>query len=286
MNEPKVRYVWFDFHHECRNMKYQNLSKLVKEVNSEFDRFGYFSMDPSGKVTATQGGVMRTNCVDNLDRTNVVQSLFGRLSVVSQFKLQSDDVLNCPYVEFEKTFKNFWGDHADKMSVVYSGTGALKTDFTRTGKRTLNGAINDGVNSLTRFYLNNLCDGERQDSIDVFLGYYHVDPSIRSYYAEEQPPISSSSPNAVLRVLFVLFTFLVALFTFGKMAKFKGRLLADKPHLRPSAYERTPVEERNALSPKGLALLEESKKKKDKKKPILLLAFLVLVFYLCYRSLD
>ena len=23
-----VKYVWFDFHHECRNMKWENLSKL------------------------------------------------------------------------------------------------------------------------------------------------------------------------------------------------------------------------------------------------------------------
>ena len=25
---PKVDFVWFDFHRECKNMKYENLSKL------------------------------------------------------------------------------------------------------------------------------------------------------------------------------------------------------------------------------------------------------------------
>lgn len=46
------------------------------------------------------------------------------------------------------------------MSFQYSGTGALKTDYTRTGKRSLKGAIQDGINSLTRYYLNNLRDGK------------------------------------------------------------------------------------------------------------------------------
>ncbi len=25
-----LRYVWFDFHHECKKMKFQNLAKLVR----------------------------------------------------------------------------------------------------------------------------------------------------------------------------------------------------------------------------------------------------------------
>ena len=68
-----------------------------------------------------------------------------------------------------------WADHADIISIQYSGTGALKTDFTRTGKRTVMGAVRDGIYSATRYYKNNLTDGFRQDSIDLFLGNYRVD---------------------------------------------------------------------------------------------------------------
>ena len=31
---PKVDFVWFDFHKECKNMKYENLSKL-EEITAE-----------------------------------------------------------------------------------------------------------------------------------------------------------------------------------------------------------------------------------------------------------
>lgn len=55
-----------------------------------------------------------------------------------------------------------WADHADFISVAYSGTGALKNDFTRTGKRTLVGYLRDGVNGATRYIKNNYYDGPRQ----------------------------------------------------------------------------------------------------------------------------
>lgn len=65
-------------------------------------------------------------------------------------------------VEFEALFKSVWADNADYISIQYSGTGALKTDFTRTGKRTYLGALNDLNNSITRYYKNNFLDGFRQ----------------------------------------------------------------------------------------------------------------------------
>lgn len=68
-----------------------------------------------------------------------------------------------------------WADNADICSIEYAGTGALKTDFTRTGKRSPMGLLRDGVNALVRYYKNNFADGFRQDAIDLFLGNYRVD---------------------------------------------------------------------------------------------------------------
>jgi len=67
-------------------------------------------------------------------------------------------------------FKNVWADHADMISVQYSGTGALKTDFTRTGSRTYYGTLQDGWNSMIRYYLNNFQDGDRTDAQRYFVG--------------------------------------------------------------------------------------------------------------------
>ena len=55
-----------------------------------------------------------------------------------------------------------WADNADSISIQYAGTKALKTDFTRTGKRSNLGALQDGINSSFRYIYNNFTDGFRQ----------------------------------------------------------------------------------------------------------------------------
>ena len=51
---------------------------------------------------------------------------------------------------FEKTFKSLWADNGDQLAVQYGGSGALKGDFTRLGKRTFKGLMRDGALSMLR----------------------------------------------------------------------------------------------------------------------------------------
>ena len=54
--------------------------------------------------------------------------------------------------------------------MLYSGTPAMKTDFTLSGKRTLKGMVMDGVYSIKRYFLGNFYDAEKQDMIDISVG--------------------------------------------------------------------------------------------------------------------
>ncbi len=132
-----------------------------------------------------QSNVVRTNCMDNLDRTNVVQSDIAKWSLNRQLQtmayLSQGETID-DHDELLHLFRNsqclsvpilmvndelivllpVWADHADSISIAYSGTGALKTDFTRTGKRTLVGNLADGFNGATRYIKNNYYDGPRQ----------------------------------------------------------------------------------------------------------------------------
>ena len=115
--------------------------------------------------------------MDSLDRTNVVQSMLARRILQKQLlrmRIISLTERVQDKVELEKTFKTVWADNADNCSLQYAGTGALKTDFTRTGKRTFLGPLKDGINSATRYYYNNFADGYRQDAMDLFLGVHVV----------------------------------------------------------------------------------------------------------------
>jgi len=172
-----VRLEAFDFHKECSKMRWHRLGILVEKLEQEQKKFGYF-MIRGANVTSLQEGVFRTNCIDCLDRTNVVQSLLARVSLNSQ--LQELGILQVgerveDQAEFEYIFKNLWADNADALAKQYAGTGALKTDFTRTGKRNKYGLLKDGYNSAIRYVLNNFYDGFRQDSIDLVVGNYIVE---------------------------------------------------------------------------------------------------------------
>jgi hypothetical protein len=173
-------------------MKYENLSKLLKigsvssslssfdyshyEVNANFKFNSNFTKSEDVNEIKVQKGCFRTNCIDCLDRTNVVQTLFSRLMAhkmlfdLKQEKEPSGEPFEQFSEIFEDDFKYIWGEHGDHLSMAYSGTNALKGDFTKTGKRTKKGAIMDGVYSCKRFYFNNFRDGYNQDCHDYFLG--------------------------------------------------------------------------------------------------------------------
>ena len=54
-----------------------------------------------------------------------------------------------------------WADHGDTVSRAYAGTGALKTDYTRTGERSKEGQVQKVYISVMRCIRNNLFDGDR-----------------------------------------------------------------------------------------------------------------------------
>jgi hypothetical protein len=94
-------------------------------------------------------------------------------------------------------FRNVWADHADGVSKAYAGTGALKTDFTRTGKRTKEGLLQDGINSVMRYVKNNFFDGDRQDSYDLITGSYVVRRG-------GIPPLSDTRPLLLRSMPYIL----------------------------------------------------------------------------------
>lgn len=178
MSNDVINYIAFDFHKECSRMRWERLQILVDGVAQTQDEYSYFMVNSEQETVAQQKGVFRSNCMDCLDRTNVIQSLLARRSLQTQ--LQRMGVLNVgqrieEQSDFEKIYKNAWADNANACAVQYAGTGALKTDFTRTGKRTRFGLLMDGWNSMIRYYKNNFSDGFRQDSIDLFLGNFALD---------------------------------------------------------------------------------------------------------------
>lgn len=175
LGNPRVHYTYFDFHHECKGLRFDRVQLLIDRLQDELVQQGYYYLDESSSTSPVkeQSSVVRTNCMDCLDRTGVVQSALAKWVLTAQLKqagiLSQRDVLDS-HPEFMSLFRHLWADNADAVSKAYSGTGALKTDYTRYGVRSKQGALNDGINSVMRYIKNNFLDGPRQDSYDLFTG--------------------------------------------------------------------------------------------------------------------
>jgi synaptojanin len=65
--DPAVRLTAFDFHDKCRD-SLDNVSLLVAELTRDLRAIGCFERAASGNVLARQEGIIRTNCLDCLDR--------------------------------------------------------------------------------------------------------------------------------------------------------------------------------------------------------------------------
>lgn len=124
-----------------------------------------------------QKGVVRVNCIDCLDRTNVTQSYLAQKSLDSQLwrmeALAPSESISM-HVDIDEKFKLLWAEQGDEISIEYSGTHALKGDLIRYGRQTLSGLIKDGMSALSRYYLNNFHDGIRQDAMDLISGRYTI----------------------------------------------------------------------------------------------------------------
>ena len=148
--KEKVGFEWFDFHAVCRGMKFENVSFLLQILGSKLESLGS-SVSVDDRVVTQQKGVLRTNCMDCLDRTNVCQSSFAKYMLDLQLKEQGFDMSAQPDQE-NAWFNALWADNGDAISKQYASTGAMKGDYTRTRKRNYRGALTDAGLSLTRLF--------------------------------------------------------------------------------------------------------------------------------------
>ncbi|KAK9495456.1 SacI homology domain-containing protein [Lipomyces doorenjongii] len=163
----QLRETQFDFHVETAKAGYVAANRIIRFLADDAEEFGFFLHDNQTKsTTLEQTGVFRTNCLDCLDRTNLIQQIISRLALEMFFEQQETRPGNDLWIRHSV----LWADNGDQLSKIYAGTGALKTSFTRSGKMSIAGAIADATKSVSRMYINNFVDKGRQNTMDVLLG--------------------------------------------------------------------------------------------------------------------
>lgn len=147
--------------------------------------FGYYREDLVAKtVTETQQGVVRVNCLDNLDRTNLIQSKIAYqiiTHILTALQLDVKAISGTPSILTAADnpnnssiliihLKNAWADNGDMISKHYTGTGSTHSNATRAGARNIKGLMDHGFKTCKRLYQQFVDDNQKQEVIDLLLG--------------------------------------------------------------------------------------------------------------------
>ncbi|XP_016694015.2 phosphatidylinositol-3-phosphatase SAC1 isoform X2 [Gossypium hirsutum] len=122
-----------------------------------------------------QSGVLRTNCIDCLDRTNVAQYAYGLAALGRQ--LHAMGLTDKPKVDPDSSIAaalmDMYQSMGDALAQQYGGSAAHNTVFPeRQGKWKATTQSREFLKSIKRYYSNAYTDGEKQDAINLFLGYF------------------------------------------------------------------------------------------------------------------
>ena len=106
----------------------RGLFELVKSTVTSNDLNYYLLDDKDGQCFAKKGslqtGIIRTNCVDCLDRTNTAQFAIGKCAL--GYQLYALGMLNAPKLEFDtdcvRMLEELYEDHGDTLALQYGGS--------------------------------------------------------------------------------------------------------------------------------------------------------------------
>ncbi|KAG7346422.1 SacI homology domain containing protein [Nitzschia inconspicua] len=204
-DDHKIRYCALDYSHISKH-RHLDVSTSLNEVSTwAVNQTGFFCSSPEWKITKDghiepfsekdyqaaslfpekfgvptfpmeQTGVLRTNCIDCLDRTNVAQFSAGVEAMEQQLVvmgIRSNPKLD-PSSNVVRVLIDMYVDIGDHIALQYGGSEAHKK-VTAERSESIVGPIGkhkELLTSIRRYYSNAFTDRLKQDAMNLFLGYY------------------------------------------------------------------------------------------------------------------
>ncbi|BGP63852.1 phosphatidylinositol-3,5-bisphosphate 5-phosphatase [Rhodotorula toruloides] len=184
-------------------------------AETSLEKTGFFhSGEGGGRVTPiVQHGVVRTNCIDCLDRTNAAQTIIGK--TVLGHQLHALGIIGTPclpaHSDAIRQLEAMYLEHGDTIAVQYGGSNTVNTiDSFRPSELAWpawsGGYSRDKVENMKRYYANSFGDYDKQAAIDLFLGikpplappamWEYIPPPPRPSYRDWYSPSHLSNPHA------------------------------------------------------------------------------------------
>ncbi|KAI7821076.1 SacI homology domain-containing protein [Gamsiella multidivaricata] len=185
--DKKIWHIKWDMSRASKSPNENVISVLEIIADKTFAQTGFFHSGFNQEAGARnkktliygsglQNGVVRTNCIDCLDRTNAAQFIIAKCALGHQ--LYSLGLIAEPVVPFDCDVVNMltemYHDHGDTIALQYGGSHLVNTMETYRKINQWTSHSRDMIESIRRFYSNSFVDAEKQDAMNLFLGNYRV----------------------------------------------------------------------------------------------------------------
>jgi hypothetical protein len=173
--ENQILYEAFDMARASKTRGQDVIGKLEELAEKVVGFTGFFHNGVSDlDKPQVQNGVVRTNCIDCLDRTNAAQFVVGKRALGRQ--LQALGVIAGNTVEYDtdcvEIFTHMFHDQGDAIAIQYGGSHLVNTMATYRKINQWQSSSRDMVESFKRYYHNSFLDSQRQEAYNLFLGNY------------------------------------------------------------------------------------------------------------------
>ena len=181
LDNEKIEYVHYDLKALRKEQKFYK--RFCDESCLMIRKTNMFCFIPRTKSDNTymlslQNGVIRSNCIDCLDRTNVYQQIIGTAVMMIQLRMMGVQALP-PQNETEEIYgvlTEIYKEMGNVLSCQYAGSQAHKQTIEDKGTKVtkLFQKVPEFLNTFQRYFHNTFNDQSKQNGMNLFLGKYKI----------------------------------------------------------------------------------------------------------------
>ncbi|KAI9652281.1 MAG: phosphatidylinositol-3,5-bisphosphate 5-phosphatase [Alyxoria varia] len=179
--DKKIKYRAYDMSRAAKSRDQDVIGTLEGIAEDIIRTTGFFKNDSDPTDGSVQNGIVRSNCIDCLDRTNAAQFVIGKRALA--YQLQALGVITEPLLNYDSDtsnlFAHMFNDHGDTLASQYGGSHLVNTTDSYRKLQNWQSHSRDMLESFKRYYHNSFLDNQRQEAYNLFLGNY--------IYAQGQP---------------------------------------------------------------------------------------------------
>ncbi|KAJ8026494.1 Polyphosphoinositide phosphatase [Holothuria leucospilota] len=215
--EHSIRYKHVDMARYNKSPKLDVIAKLENVGEAVVEQTGLFLfgpvLDPSKlkksrefsteeRVIYKQTGVVRTNCVDCLDRTNTAQFVIGKQALGHQ--LFALGFVTQTHLEFDtdcvRMLSVIYEEMGDTLAVQYGGSQLVHSVDSYRKLSPWTAQSRDIKQTVSRYYRNAFSDADKQNAINLFLGVFrpHCEEKLHLWDLETDHYLHHASDKTVL----------------------------------------------------------------------------------------